>query len=129
MDAETADAILKRHIVPLMERLRLDDWHVEVTTIEGETDDGIPGRVTVSYEYRRAYITIDASQIDEEDELARVLRHELIHVVLWPMHATGALMEAALPVNRAGHALLTALTDHRELLVGQVERVLDKTTD
>lgn len=85
MDTSEVKAIVRANIDRLRDQLLIGDWFVNVSypALEGD----VVGRATVHAEYKRAKIELDPAKLDDEAEALRVLRHELIHVFLWPMHA------------------------------------------
>jgi hypothetical protein len=93
VDRSAVVRIVGRTIEPLMERLGIPHWHIEV--IYGPlTDDGerpSPGtryvaECNASIPYDQASIRIDPEQIDDEEHLLEVLRHELFHVLVSPFN-------------------------------------------
>lgn len=85
MDTSEVRSIVRANLDRLRDQLLIGDWFVNVSypALEGD----VVGRATVHAEYKRAEIELDPAKLEDEAEVLRVLRHELIHVFLWPMHA------------------------------------------
>lgn len=85
MDSSKCREILLANIERLRADLRLWDWRIDIFT--GRLEGNAVGEVRVHSPYQRAEITVDNDKVDDEAEALRVLRHELIHIFCWPMHA------------------------------------------
>jgi hypothetical protein len=82
VDRSRVKEIVDREIEPLMARLGLDRWSVEVKY--GPIGDDQSGRCSRLYDYERATIEFDPEKIEDEADVLKTLRHELFHVVHSP---------------------------------------------
>ena len=127
MDTSELSKIVTANVERLRDQLRLWEWHIDIEYERlGEPGSayGTAGSVSVKGDYRLAVISLDGDHIENEEMALTVLRHELIHVFIWPMHAFGHWAE-----EKSGGQF--APEDHSaysfwvERLVGDVERLLD----
>ena len=122
MDKSELRPIVNRNIVHLVEQLRLWEWHIDVyyEHIEGAAS----GVVEVNAPYQRAHITLDPDGLNDEETALFALRHELIHVFLWPFHAFGHFAQA-----KSGGELSDedhhTFVFYNERMVRNVEHLLD----
>lgn len=120
MTVEEARAVVMPNVGSLIEQLRLHDWHIEVAYTR--LPENTLGRCRVNSPYQRATIELDNDQIDDADELVKTLRHELVHVLCWPMHAFGTHAHEL----SDGQSTDSAWTFWLERMVWDVERLLDR---
>lgn len=113
-----AKSVVLANIERLRDDLRLWDWHLEITY--GRLDDA-SATCQIHPAYQRATITLDPEQLDDEQDVLRALRHELIHVFCWPMHAYGLHTEELTD----GKTVDANWTFYLERMVWSVERLLD----
>jgi hypothetical protein len=68
---------VKKHI----ELMFADDWYI---TVEFDTVEGEAAETEASPEYRKAIITVDPHQMEDQLEyLDKYIRHEICHILLW----------------------------------------------
>lgn len=89
MDRSECKAIVEREIVGLMERLGIPHWRLVITygpVTNRRIAAGHRGLAECirNAPYDRATIVIDPEEHDDEAEVIKSLRHELMHVVLAP---------------------------------------------
>lgn len=83
MDASEVKRIVDERIEPMMRAVGIPHWRI---TVEYEPlDEGVAASCNLNdADYWRALITIDPMKVDNEAELVRFLRHELLHVLAAP---------------------------------------------
>jgi hypothetical protein len=133
MDRSAVEAIVRREIEPLKERLGLAHWHTAVDL--GPIEDGAIGQCSRKIDYDKAYIELDPGRLDDEEEILKVLRHELFHVIVSPFD----LFERGVAnagLSGAMNAVLGRVWDHAvEQAVINLERMFagltrpEKSTD
>lgn len=119
MDTSEAKRIVRENIHRLRDQLGLGDWHI--TTTYNRLGDDVAGRCTVHSEYKRAHIEIDNDKCDDEAEVLRILRHELVHIFCWPMHTYGVHVYEMTDGRSNDHMWTFTL----ERLVRSVEELLE----
>jgi hypothetical protein len=119
MDASEVRRIVEANVERLCDQLRLWDWHLSIAY--RRLDGDAVAQCDVSAPYLRATITLDNDKMDTEDEVLRALRHELIHVFCWPMHAFGQHAHDMTD----GESSDSAWTFYLERLVWSVEQLMD----
>lgn len=124
MDSAALSKVIKKHHKRLVKQLGLSDWGISFAV---ERIDGEPaGQSTVHSAYRHARLVLDPEKITDEEDALRVLRHELIHVLVWPWPAWGEVVLELLPDGDSGDALMTQYHFFMERLVGEIERLVDR---
>jgi hypothetical protein len=90
LDRSECKRIVDREIEALAEAMGLPHWHIVVRyeRVADEHPEGftVSANCRAKPEYERATITIDPDEMDDEAELLRILRHELMHIVLAPFN-------------------------------------------
>lgn len=87
MDRGEVKRVVDEHIGPLLQRLGIAHWRVDVRYEPRGTDEHgwvRPACVSVDEDYDQAFVTLNPEAFDTEEEAVRMLRHELFHVVLAP---------------------------------------------
>ena len=88
MDQSVANAFVNEVIEELRWDLGLARWKLDITYGPSQSSRGPDveclATVKANWDYWWATITIDPAPIDTEEELFRVLRHELLHLVNKP---------------------------------------------
>lgn len=106
--------------------LGLGQWHLDI--YYRRLPEGQRGECHTQPDYMRAQISIDNDQIDDEEALLRLLRHELIHVFLWPATKLASAMEDLTDDNKMAddlrHQLWTFIVERQ---VKEIEMLLDRT--
>ena len=64
---------------------QLTGWDVAIALDDRDREDGVQAIVEAFDEYEKALITLFPVNIDGDDELVRVMIHEMIHVLLSPV--------------------------------------------
>jgi hypothetical protein len=128
MDASAVRAVVAKYAQPLMEKLGIPHWSIVFHYDLREANGAFAkrGECIRQVRYDRATIRLDCEEFSDEQEVLKVLRHELIHVVLAPFdlfwHAAGACW-ADDPVKAA---MMDAVWDHVvEQAVINIERVCE----
>jgi hypothetical protein len=114
MDRSAVKKIVDREIEPLMARLGIPHWRITVGYKPAPVDDDgvtIEGECKRGIDYNNAYIELNPEGLDGEEDVIRILRHELFHVVLSPfdLYST-AVAEVDLP--RSLHLVLDRVWRH-----------------
>lgn len=95
MDRSRVKAIVDASIDPLLTRLGIGHWRIEVgyDLREGSESFTLLGRCRRMPEYNIARIELDADALDDEQGVMRTLRHELMHIVLAPFDLYRAALQ------------------------------------
>lgn len=107
--------------------LQLQEWDIgiELGPIDPNRDgDCVVGRCAPDPRYRRASIMLNPAKIEDDEELATILRHELLHV----FHARFVSYRRQVGQNLGRDAMDTldeTYQDAIEEMVGMIERALD----
>lgn len=114
--------IARANIEHLRDQLRLWDWHIDIyyERIEGDA----AATVKVRSDYHRADISLDPERLDTEEEVLQALRHELIHIFLWPFHAFGEWAQQKSPGGEMASEDYRVFTHHLERSVWFMERFM-----
>ena len=78
MDATRVQTIYNEYLRNLMRVLCLNAWQISVRT--EKLDEEVAGFFDANFEYLRATISIDPTEVDTEEEVLTVLFHELLHL-------------------------------------------------
>ncbi len=111
MDRSECKAIVEREIEPMMERLGIPHWRLQVSYGPIPSDDPeweTRGEVTVKPNYNQAMIRLNPDAFDDETALLKTLRHELFHVVLTPYDVFIAIVKPLLTPSEAVESMATA---------------------
>lgn len=84
MEIDALKAIVGREIEPLMRRIGIPHWRVDVRYQQID-EDGCRAVIDLAPEYERAAITMDAYKLPDAAAARETLTHELLHVVAAPM--------------------------------------------
>jgi hypothetical protein len=100
MDRSAVKAIVDKNIGPLMRAAGIPHWEVRVS-YDGRPEDRdgeatTTGDCTTLLDYEQAWIQLHPSEFDDEDDILRVLQHELFHVVASPIGLLASLMRMGL---------------------------------
>lgn len=117
-------ALVEATLDVLRDRLGLQPWTLLVRY--DRLPDGEPGNIMIQAPYERATITLDPSQIESQQEALHTLRHELIHVMIWPMHGFSDAITPALPGGGMSASEFEAWRFFLERMVKTVEDLLDR---
>lgn len=125
MEVSAVKKVVEKNVQRFIDYFGLNQWHIEITY--KRLRDGVAGSCEVKPGYMRAYISIDNDQVETADYAAYMLRHELIHVFLWPMFEHASVM---LNVPGAeGDALTRVWEFHHERMVKEIEMMLDRASE
>lgn len=116
--------IVERAIEPMMRQLGIWHWKVRVAYESPGEVDWIAS-CTSRPDYNKAFIQIDARLLDDEDEVLKTLRHELLHIVLAPMDAYRLMQVQHDPESDEGKRELAAWQYFLEQQVINLERACD----
>lgn len=120
MDASEARRIGLANLERLRDDLRLWEWRIDLYI--GRLDGHAVAECQVNAPYCQASITLDSDKLDTETDVLRALRHELVHVFCWPMHAYG--QHASDLTDNA--AIDASWTFYLERMVWSVEQLMDR---
>jgi hypothetical protein len=110
----------------LMVELGIEDWAVSFKS--KRLPKGYQAMCSPMAEYRSASIEYDPRQIDSADEFARVILHELCHVVLAPMCYVDQMMTASAGEDSIrGEMLAESFRQAIEQTVASVMKVHERT--
>lgn len=123
MTEESALHVMQQALPRLKKQLGLETWRIDVRV--GRLEPFVHGEVDLAAPYERASIIIDPGQLDDEVELLRVLRHELIHVALWPFQHFARVIGADDATGMSVAAFQAVQEFCSERLVRAVEGVMD----
>lgn len=122
MEVSQAKEIVNAHVHHLRDQLRLWDWHIDIEY--RHLADDVGADCTVRAAYQQAVIRIDNEKADTPEALLGMLRHELIHIFIWPMHSFGDWAS-----EKSGGELpdedFHTWTFYLERMVWNVEQLLD----
>lgn len=126
MDKSACKAIVDANIRRLMWETQTQDWGVTIDYGRTGIDDTI-AQVEKQTKYRRATITIDHDEHDDEAHVLNSLRHELLHIVLAPFDRLVTLCEHLIGDDQKMLAAVRACwSDVHETTVGNLERLLNR---
>lgn len=115
---------VKKHLPGLIELLRLAEWDVAVDVIGDEADEDY-GRADIRAPYRTAVVTLNAHRLKTIAKVRRVLRHELLHLVLADVDRITFAAEATL--SKRGKRMFREVSyQAEEAQVERLERILDR---
>lgn len=132
MDRSAVKAIVDREIEPLMRRLGIPHWRITVSLEPAPQKDSgryLSGHVDRFVDYEHAHVTLNPEAFDDESDVLRVLRHELLHVVLAPIDVFVNAVEATLEGHAAAPTLQAVWTHAMERAVGHLERMYRGLTE
>lgn len=131
MDRSAVKAIVGRELGPMCERLGLGHWAIRVSyDLRLDVDSGrVPGQCHRLYDYEKVTIEFDPDGLDDEAEVLRVLRHELLHLVASPFDLYGDAVEK-LTLDESTKDVLHRVWNHaQEMTVVNLERLVRNLTD
>jgi hypothetical protein len=99
VDKSQVKLIVDAALDPLMRRLGLERWEVQVSYASEAVDDAgclTRGECTRLVDYSSAHIRLNPEAFDEPDAVLRTLRHELFHIVLSPFDLYTSMVAEAL---------------------------------
>lgn len=123
MTEESALHVMQQALPRLKKQLGLEAWRIDVRV--GRLEPFVNAEVDLSAPYERASIIIDPGQLDDEVELLKVLRHELIHVALWPFQHFVQVVGADESVGMSAEVFQAVQEFCSERLVRAVEGVME----
>lgn len=132
MDRSAVKAIVDREIEPLMRRLGIPHWRITVAFEPAPTDANgrfRAGHVSRYVDYEHAHVTLNPEAFEDESDVLRVLRHELLHVVLAPIDVFVNAVEATMKDHPAAPTLESVWTHAMERAVGHLERMYRGLTE
>jgi hypothetical protein len=114
LDRSAVERIARREIGPLKERLGLRDWEIKLRfDLKSEGDATIAsGECNWLIDYERATINLAPAELETEEEVIEVLRHEMFHVVLAPISIYANAVRAALGGAAARRAMAESVYTH-----------------
>jgi hypothetical protein len=129
MDRSKVKEIVEASLGPLVSRLGIDRWTIGVDYDLRESDGLTRSRGLCNWhpDYDKASINLDPDSFGSEEEVAKVLRHELFHVLLAPytvfLNAVKPLMQddpikAAMAEAIWTHACERAVINLERMYVG-----------
>lgn len=123
MKAKDVESIIEGESALICRALYLGNWDIKFKTERLEI--GVTGRCNADSRYQHATIILDPEQIDDEAEALKVLRHELIHVVLAEFDIPFESARDELQSNEGRRLLFEIQRNAVERSVVQIERILD----
>lgn len=123
MELEQVKQFVQKKTKELCFTLQLQDWRInfEYITLDNPANCApLPG-------YKKAIIQIDPIQQEDEADLLRTLRHELLHCFLAEQE-TYRKAVGELTTNREFNAIDAIFRQAVEATVNQIERMLDVPT-
>jgi cobalamin biosynthesis protein CbiG len=109
LDRSVVERIARRELEPLKEKLGIPHWDVMIVLEDIEDRPDTPrGQRDIAESiphppYNQARIGIDPDQIEDEEHLLKVIRHELFHILLSPYrvyrHVQSATIRAGSPAD------------------------------
>lgn len=132
MDRSKVQEIVEREIESLMRRLGIPHWNVKVRLDQiGQAPDGWRrvGQCDLRPDYNRAIVEINPDDIDDEQHLMKVLRHELFHILLSPYTVYREIVAQYVPTGTPeDRADTRAYTHFMEQAVVNLERMFQGLT-
>lgn len=114
MEAERVRALVENSIDRMSEELNLGEWTLRVAY--HRLDDGC-GECEVAPGYLSAHIILDPQQLEDREDVLRTLRHELLHVVAWPMNAAIQAYGPEDTEDANAHFYMERMVAHLERLI------------
>jgi hypothetical protein len=131
MDRSAVEAVVRRELQPLCDRMGLGHWKIKVTfDLRKEVGNRrIPGECHRLYDYEKVSIELDPDWFDDEAEVLQVLRHELLHLVASPFDLFAESVEK-LAIDEATKDVLNRVWNHaQEMTVVNLERLWSNLSD
>lgn len=123
MDKSVVKAWLDEHARKIIDLFGLRHWHVNIE-IGRCPSPGAGGECRAKMEYERATIWIDHEEIDDVEELERVFKHEVAHILHSPMTMLWAAMAEFVPTDSNEERSMKAIWSFAiELTVKNIERM------
>lgn len=125
MTAGDVQAAVDAWLPRLKTALAIEDWAVEA--VYGPTGCESPAKCEFELDYLRATITLDPDGFARPGEVAKALRHELLHLVVSPYELLYELAAAYLPNGSAERRGLRRLNTHAcERVVRHLEVICNR---
>jgi hypothetical protein len=130
MDASEVREIVAKYAPALMEKLGIPHWSIvfyyDLRESTGDGEFAKRGECIRQVRYDRATIRFDPAEFSDEQEVLKILRHELIHVVLAPFDLFWHAAEAHWQDDPVKTEIMNAVWDHVvEQAVINVRRVCE----
>lgn len=125
MDKSQVESIVRRELAPLIDRMGLDRWEVGVTfNLRKEVGNRqVPGECHRLRDYEKVAIELDPDWFDDEAEVLKVLRHELLHLIASPFDLYAESVER-LEIDESTKEVLDRVWNHaQEMTVVNLERL------
>jgi hypothetical protein len=126
LDQSAVERIVRREIEPLKEKLGLRDWGIKVHfDLKSESIEAIAsGECNWLIDYEKATIRLAPAELETEEEVIEVLRHEMFHIVLAPISIYANAIRPALEGDAARRAMAESVFTHAvERMVINLERM------
>ena len=121
LDESRVRSLVDSNIPTMMGRLCLGEWTIEVTY---EHLEDCRAEVELRPGHRKVFITMDPQRFDDEDQVLRTLRHELLHVLSAEFDVYRKMVRETV-ASELFRALDYVCTHAEEVLTARLERMLD----
>lgn len=121
MDHSKAVEWVENNIDRLMRAYGIPHWTIKVQYLALES--GVAGRINDEFQYEMALIKLDPGQIADVDELERIFKHELSHIVHSPFDLFWQAVSAYIDSDKVRDSLESVFTNACELTVRNIERM------
>lgn len=119
-----AERLVRKYTKGLTRDLFLKEWEIDIGV--AKLDDDAKGASGVMPEYKSSSITIDHTRADDEDDLYRTVRHELVHVMISPFEKYRNQIRFAVSSAGVWRVLEECYRTCMEETVVNIEKVLDE---
>jgi hypothetical protein len=126
MDKSKVREIVREHAESLMEQLGIPHWKIDFYYNLRVSDGNhtVKGRCTKSINYNQAMVELDPDSFDDEAEVLKIIRHELLHVVLSPFDLFRQVADEMWKADPTRESMMDRVWDHAvEQAVVNLERM------
>lgn len=129
MELREAKRIMDDHLLAMRHLLYLNDWKINLKwgsfkTAHSEGEFEVLAQCSVEASYKQASIEVDHTRLHDEEDLLRVIRHELLHLFHADLNLYRDQTREMLGA-RSWNAVEAAWLNGVERLVLQMEAMLD----
>lgn len=131
MERAKVQEIVERHAGPLIEELGLEHWTIGFRYDLRSSTGGYAslGQCNRQVKYSKASISFDPDELDSEEDVLRILRHELFHLVVSPFDLPWLASDEANKADPVKLAIVDTVWDHaQEQAVFNLERMYSRMT-
>lgn len=126
LEVSQVRALVEAHMPRMVQQFQLNDWWI-YTKYEQLSDVDWRGQVDLGQaDYKRATIRFNVLFLDSDEDVLRVLRHELLHLLLAPFEIYDDVVYQYVHEDAVATKVRSRMRTHAlEMIVGNLERALD----